>query len=129
MANWRRSRRVRAEVLRWFESSAADEFVRKFPHAWLELDRINFMAPDPDRFPMYARKRLSEDMVDEALRFFRHVVENNLPVPELLSADYTFLNADLAKVYGVRDAPAGLAATQVHVCRRTAGGLLAWELS
>lgn len=96
---------VRAEVIRQFERSEADEFVREFPHAWLELDRINFMAPDPDRFPMYARKRLSEDMVAEALRFFRHVVENNLPVPELLWADYTFLNADMAKVYGVEDAP------------------------
>ena len=115
---------VRAEVLRWFESSAADEFVREFPHAWLELDRINFMAPDPDRFPMYARKRLSEDMVDEALRFFRHVVENNLPVPELLSADYTFLNADLAKVYGVRDAPQDSQLRKYTFADGRRGGLL-----
>lgn len=96
---------VRAEVFRQFDSAEAEEFLREFPHAWLELDRINFMAPDPDRFPLYTRKRLSEDMVAEALRFFRHAVENNLPVPELLSADYTFLNADLARVYGVEGVP------------------------
>lgn len=96
---------VRAEVFRQFETAGAEEFLREFPHAWLELDRINFMAPDPDRFPLYARKRLSDDMVAEALRFFRHAVEHNLPVPELLSADYTFLNADLARVYGVEDVP------------------------
>lgn len=97
--------RVRAEVVRLFETGEAEDFLREFPHAWLELDRINFMAPDPDRFPLYARKRLSEDMVAEALRFFRHAIENNLPVPELLAADYTFLNADLARVYGVEDVP------------------------
>lgn len=96
---------VRAEVFRQFETAEAEDFLREFPHAWLELDRINFMAPDPDRFPLYARKRLSEDMVAEALAFFRHAVEHNLPVPELLSADYTFLNADLARVYGVEDVP------------------------
>ena len=96
---------VRAEVFRQFETAEAEDFLREFPHAWLELDRINFMAPDPDRFPLYARKRLSEDMVAEALAFFRHAVEHNLPVPELLSADYTFLNADLARVYGVGGVP------------------------
>ena len=87
------------------DGSGAEEFLRQFPHSWLELDRINFMAPDPDRYPLYDRKRLSEDMVNEALRFFRHVVENNLPVTELLSADYSFINADLAKVYQVDGVP------------------------
>ena len=96
---------VRSEVQRQFDQSEADEFLREFPHAWLELDRINFMAPDPDRFPLYDRKRLSEDMINEALRFFGHMVANNLPVPEFLSADYSFLNADLARVYGVDDVP------------------------
>lgn len=96
---------VRKEVLRQIETAEAEEFLREFPHAWLELDRINFMAPDPDRFPLYARKRLSEDMVAEALRFFRHVVENNLPVTELLLADYSFLNADLERIYGVENVP------------------------
>ncbi len=96
---------VRDEVRRRFDVSAAEEFLREFPRAWLELDRINFMAPDPDRFPRYSRKRLSEDMVAEMLQFFRHAVENNLPVPELLAADYSFLNADLAELYGVEGVP------------------------
>ena len=93
------------EVRRRISRSEAEEFLREFPHAWLELDRINFMAPDPDRFPLYSRKRLSEDMVAEVLRFFRHAVEANVPVPELLSANYTFVNADLARVYGVSGVP------------------------
>ena len=96
---------VRAEVSRQLGSGGAEEFLREFPVAWLELDRINFMAPDPDRYPFYTRKSLSEDMVSEVLRFFRHVVENDLPVTELLAADYTFLNADLARVYGVEGVP------------------------
>ncbi len=96
---------VRAEVYRQFKGSEADEFLKEFPHAWLQLDRINFMSPDPEHFPLYDRKRLNEDMVKEALRFFEHAIENNLPVPELLSADYSFINADLAKVYGIENVP------------------------
>lgn len=96
---------VRAEVQRQFDQAEAEEFLREFPHAWLQLDRINFMSPDPDRFPLYDRKRVSEDMIGEVLHFFRHAIDHNVPVPELLSANYSFLNADLAKVYDVADVP------------------------
>ena len=98
-------RGVRSLLQRQVDQSRVEEFLEQFPRAWLELDRINFMAPDPDRYPLYDRKRLSEDMVNEVLRFFRHVVENNLPVTELLSANYSFINADLAKVYQVEGVP------------------------
>ena len=96
---------VRSEVKRQLRNGEAEEFLKEFPHAWLQLDRINFMSPDPDHFPLYNRKRLSEDMMDEALQFFRHAVENNLPLTEFLSADYSFINADLAKVYDVEGVP------------------------
>lgn len=87
------------------DNGDAEEFLRRFPYSWLELDQINFMAPDPDRFPLYSRKNLNEDMVNEALAFFRHAVDENVPVPELLTANYSFINADLAQVYAVDDVP------------------------
>ncbi|HBU36832.1 MAG TPA: hypothetical protein DEB70_03395 [Planctomycetaceae bacterium] len=40
-------------------------------------------------------------MAEETGLFFRHVLDNNLPALELLSANYSFLNRDLAKLYGV----------------------------
>ena len=87
------------------EDSKADAFLRAFPFAWLKLNDINFMAPDPERFRHYHRKRISEDMIDEALHFFRHAMDNNIPLPEFLSADYSFVNADLATVYDLSDVP------------------------
>lgn len=95
---------VRSELQRHLENGEAGEFLREFPQAWLQLDRINFMAPDPDRFPLYDRKRLSDDMVNEVFHFFRHAVDRNVPVPEF-TADYSFVNADLAKVYKLDDVP------------------------
>ena len=94
---------VHRELRRKLAAGEADAFLEHFPHAWLQLDRISFMAPDPDRYPLYEKKRISDDMIGEALTFFRHAVENNVSVPDLLTADYSFINADLAKVYGVDD--------------------------
>ncbi|MEW4488163.1 DUF1592 domain-containing protein [Thalassoglobus sp. JC818] len=96
---------VYAEVERQLNSAQSDPFLRAFPFAWLKLNDINFMAPDPDRYPHYHRKKVSEDMIEETLAFFRYVVEEDLPVTEFISANYSFINADLAVVYEIDDAP------------------------
>ncbi len=83
----------------------AASFQKAFPYAWLELNDINFMAPDPAQFHHYHRKLVSEDMIGEVLHLFRHATEENISVPELLLADYSFVNADLAKVYGLENVP------------------------
>lgn len=96
---------VRDELTSRLADDRGEEFLREFPYSWLQLDRINFMAPDVDRYPLYEKKEVSEDMVNEVLTFFRHNVRENRPVPELLAADYSFVNADLAKVYGLVGVP------------------------
>ena len=40
-------------------------------------------------------------MRTETEMFFRHVLDNNLPLSEFLGADYTFLNRELATHYGI----------------------------
>ncbi|MEO1525667.1 MAG: DUF1588 domain-containing protein [Planctomycetota bacterium] len=104
---------VRRELQRSLNQNESDSFLQAFPTAWLELNDINFMSPDPDHFHHYHRKLVSEDMVQEALTFFEHAVKENLPLPELITADYSFINADLAKVYGV-EGPQG-SALEKHV--------------
>ncbi|MEM7143809.1 MAG: DUF1588 domain-containing protein [Verrucomicrobiota bacterium] len=94
---------IRTEVQHQFENNLAGEFLHAFPFAWLELNDINFMAPDPDRYRFYHRKRISEDMIAEVMHFFAHAIEENLPLPEFLSADYSFINADLATIYDASD--------------------------
>lgn len=96
---------IRDDLVNRFKQGQADPFLREFPFAWLELNDINFMAPDPEHYRFYHKKAISEDMVDEVLHFFRHAVEANIPVPELLSADYSFINADLAQIYGIEGVP------------------------
>ena len=94
-----------AELKKLIREGKADSFQREFPFAWLELNDINFMAPDPAKYHHYHRKLVSEDMVGEVLHFFRYATEENIRLPELLLADYSFVNADLAKVYGLENVP------------------------
>ncbi|MEM0896827.1 MAG: DUF1595 domain-containing protein, partial [Verrucomicrobiota bacterium] len=39
---------VKTELERLIENGKASSFLREFPFGWLELNDINFMAPDPD---------------------------------------------------------------------------------
>ncbi len=112
------------QLKKQINSQQADEFLREFPFAWLELNDINFMSPDPQRYTFYHKKEVSEDMVDEVLHFFRHIAENNLPVTELLSANYSFVNADLAGIYGLEDVPADSQFRKYTFTDGRRGGLL-----
>ena len=94
-----------AELKNLIREGKAESFQRAFPFAWLELNDINFMAPDPAKYHHYHRKLVSEDMVNEVLHLFRHATQENVPVSELLLSNYSFVNADLAKVYGLDDVP------------------------
>lgn len=96
---------LRDELAARIKAGKAEALLKHFPYGWLQLDRINFMAPDVDQYPRYEKKRISEDMVGEVLMFFRHCVTENRPVPELVTGDYSFVNADLAKVYGLKNVP------------------------
>ncbi len=115
---------VRTEVQRRFHQGKTEPLLRAFPYAWLELNDINFMAPDPDHFRHYHRKQVSQDMIDEALHFFRHAIDKNIPLPEFISADYSFINADLAQVYGVDNVPQDSVLRKYTFTDGRRGGLL-----
>lgn len=115
---------VRRELKRRIDRGKAEALIEAFPYSWLELADINFMSPDPVRFPFYDRKQLGEDMVNEALAFFRHLVENNRPVTELISADYSFVNADLARIYRLEGVPEDSRLRQYTFTDGRRGGLL-----
>ena len=56
--------------------------------------------PDPRLFPDFD-DNLRQAMRRETQLFFESIVDDDRPVVELLTADYSFLNERLAKHYGV----------------------------
>ncbi len=78
----------------------ANQFVENFAGQWLQLRNLDNIKPDPARFRAFDDS-IRELMERETLTFFADVMRKNLPVTALLDANFTYLNEDLAKYYGI----------------------------
>jgi hypothetical protein len=102
---------VREQVQRMLHDPKGTRFVRNFVGQWLQ-SRDAATVPIQPRVILGVRKgdegekvftyKLREAMRLETESFFQHVLRQNLPAEELLSAKYTFLNQPLAAYYGIR---------------------------
>lgn len=90
-----------AQVDRLLSSPEADRLGWRFAAQWLRLSDIEKVHPDALKYPDYDTQ-LADDMVEETVLFFNHLVEEDRPVLELLTADYTFANERLARHYGMQ---------------------------
>ena len=91
---------LEAEVRRMLADPRADAMLAAFAGQWLGLRTLPEQSIDPNTFPKFDA-RLLGDMAGESTELVRHVVRENRPIAELLTANYTFLNERLASHYGV----------------------------
>lgn len=88
------------QTRRMLRDPRARALAENFGGQWLELRSLAVAAPDSARFPEYT-PALRDAMRRETEELFFHIIRENLPVTELLGANYTFLNQRLAEFYGV----------------------------
>ncbi|MCY4029794.1 MAG: DUF1592 domain-containing protein [Acidobacteria bacterium] len=93
---------LRAQVRRMLADPRATRFMDDFVGQWLQVRNIHSQDPDGALFAGF-NDSLRNAMVQETELFFRSQVRADQPIPELLVADYTFLNEDLARHYGIGD--------------------------
>ena len=67
-----------------------------------EIRGLAAQKPDVEKFPMW-NAQLQADMETETRMFFDAILRENRPVSEFLTADYSFLNARLARHYGIQN--------------------------
>jgi hypothetical protein len=91
---------MRAQVERMLASPAAEALGWRFAAQWLRLSDIEKVHPDALKYPDYDTQ-IAEDLVEETVRFFNHLVAEDRSVLELMTADYTFVNERLAQHYGI----------------------------
>lgn len=89
-----------AQVRRMLAAPAAEGLGWRFAAQWLRLSDIEKVHPDALKYPDFDTQ-LSEDLVEETVRFFNHLVAEDRSVLELLTADYTFVNERLARHYDI----------------------------
>lgn len=118
---------LRSEARRLLKTKASDAFIADFLDSWLNLRALGSMPPDQKESREYYAGGLEPEMKQETRLFMRDMIDRNASALEFLRADYTFVNRDLAKLYGIADqVPADEAAKfhRVHLKNRDRGGLL-----
>jgi hypothetical protein len=89
------------QVRRMLADRRATRFMNDFVGQWLQVRNIHGQAPDGALFAGF-NDTLRRAMVRETELFFESQVREDRPIPELLRADYTYLNEQLAGHYGVK---------------------------
>ncbi len=88
-----------AQVRRMLADRKAYALVENFAGQWLHLRELEKVTPEVEGFD----ENLRSAFIEETRSLVDWVRTEDLPVTELLSADYTFLNERLAKHYGIPD--------------------------
>lgn len=91
---------LRQQVERMLSDPKAKAFTENFTGQWLSLRAIDDTTPDRTLYPEYD-DILKTAMVKETKLFFDEMLKNDLSLTNFVSSDFTFLNARLAKHYGI----------------------------
>ena len=115
-----------AQARRMMQDRRIRNFASEFAGNWLDFRRFEeHNGVDRERFPAFDNA-LRAAMFEEPVRFFVDLVREDRSVLNFLYADYTFVNAPLAKHYGM--APVGGAPDEwvrvEHAGQFERGGLL-----
>lgn len=88
------------EVKRMLKDPKAKALADNFAEQWLTLRRLANVNPDPKQFPTFT-KQLKDSMAEETKLFFNDVVTNDRSVLDFIDGKFTYVNALLAKHYGL----------------------------
>ena len=91
---------LEAQVRRMLADRRSQALVSNFGGQWLYLRNMQLVSPDPYAFSDFDRN-LRQAMEREMELFFESQIREDHGVPDLLTADYTFVNQRLAEHYGI----------------------------
>jgi len=101
---------LRAQVDRMLGDLRARRFARNFTGQWMQARDVEGIHINASVILGVKKSaaagrifngRVRREMREETEQFFLHVLQENLPVMDLINADYTFLNERLAAYYNI----------------------------
>jgi hypothetical protein len=90
------------ETRRMMADRRFDRLISNFGEQWLYLRNLRAVAPDPNAFPSFDDS-IREEFQRETALFLASQIHEDRPVTDVLSANYTFLNEQLARHYGINN--------------------------
>ena len=113
-----------AETRRMLKDPRAHGLATEFGGNWLDFRHFETNnTVDRERFPSFDND-LREAMFQEPVRLMEDVIHNDRSVLDMLFGDYTFVNAPLAKHYGMPEVKGDEWVRVDHASRYQRGGLL-----
>lgn len=100
---------VARQVHRMLADPRAAALTESFFVPWLQIGRLATARPTPEFFPAFTAE-LRRSMRDEATAFLDNLRTENRSLVDLLDSDYTFVNEELARHYGL----AGIAGREMR---------------
>jgi len=94
------SQGVEATARRMLDDSRARRALDEFVSQWMRFDRLLTASKDRRRYPTFTREAAA-GMTEETRGFIADLVWNGRNFMDVFTADYSFINADLAAIYGV----------------------------
>ncbi|MBC7853509.1 MAG: DUF1592 domain-containing protein, partial [Pirellulaceae bacterium] len=110
------------QTRRLLADAKSKSLAENFAGQWLELRSLDVRTPDRQLFPQYD-DGLKAAMRTETEMFFESIVREDRSIVDLLSADFTFANEKLAKLYGLNDVR-GNEFRRVSLAGTARGGIL-----
>jgi hypothetical protein len=115
---------LRAQITRMIGDNKGWAMAENFAGQWLRLRDVELVAPNRRMFPEF-QGRLAFDMKRESQLYFDHIYRGNRSVLEFLDSDYTFMNENLAKFYGMEEGKVkGKEFKKVSLAGTPRGGIL-----
>lgn len=102
------------QIARMLQDPKAISLTKDFAGQWLEIRGMHEVANAP--------ASLLDSMQGETEHFFDYIIRNDRSIMEFLDADYTFVNEELAKHYGMPGVSGG-EFRKVQVDRTQRGGI------
>ena len=91
---------LKQQVHRMLQDKRSDALVRNFIAQWLNLRILDDVQPDKKRFKTFNNK-LRAAMRRETEMFAEQIIKQNRSIIDFLDADYSYMNEQLAKHYGM----------------------------
>ncbi len=94
------------EIDRMIKDSRSGDFVTAFCDQWLQTEKMTHTKVNTRKFPRFNRF-VRDDMLRETRLFFAEVLHKDMSIMNLVDADFTMLNQNLAQFYGIDSVKGG----------------------
>ena len=90
------------EIERMIRDPRFGQFISEFASQWLSLDKFDVVAVDAQRYPRLTRDTKTQ-LRQEPVQFLRYLIEQNLPLRNVVQSDFLVANEVTASYYNLAD--------------------------